>query len=129
MPRQHEEQQGDVEPELTEAQKAYNITQYELFQLATYGHYRYDPERNNDGTYKTLSERETNRKDYHQRLHRAQTRFDAAALLKAADYFQGVIDSADRGPQFNAYYWGGVQHTVEGLRRQAADLLKELTDL
>jgi hypothetical protein len=121
------EQQDDAEPELTEAQKAYNVTQYELFQLGAYGHYTYAPDRNNDGTFKTLSERETNTKDYNQRLRAAQTRFEAAALLKAADYFQSILDQAQK-PEENAYYWTGVQHTVQGLHAQAADLLKELSD-
>lgn len=46
---------------------------------------------------------------------------EAAALLKAADYFQGVLDQVQK-PEENAYYWNGVQHVVQGLRRQAADL-------
>ncbi|WP_416520100.1 hypothetical protein [Streptomyces achromogenes] len=54
-----------------------------------------------------------------------QTRSEAAALLKAADYFQGVIDDNAHGPEFNTYYWNGVRYTVEGLRAQAANLLKE----
>ena len=107
------------EPELTETQKAYNVAQYELFQLAAYGHHSYHP----SGECLT-DEGKRQRSDYNDRIRAAQERFEAMALLKAAEYFQNVIDRAQK-PEENAYYWNGVQHTVQGLRSQAAELMKE----
>jgi hypothetical protein len=70
----------DAEPELTETQKAYNVAQSELFQLAAYGHCVYHP----------AGEMATDRgKRQHERyrdlIRAAQARFEAAALRKAAD--------------------------------------------
>ncbi|MGW7636143.1 hypothetical protein [Streptomyces decoyicus] len=112
------------ELELTETQKAYNVAQYELFQLAAYGHHTYDPAYLSDGTLRTPRERKAGGEEYHDRLRQAQTRFEAAALTKAAEYFQSVLDAVQK-PEENAYYWSGVQHTIQGLQAQAADLLKE----
>lgn len=111
--------QDDTEPELTEAQKAYNVAQYELFQLAAYGHCTYT-----NGEMLT-EEGKQRQRDYNDRIRAGQTRFEAAAILKAADYFQTVLDQVQK-PEENAYYWTGVQHTVEGLRAQATELIKEL---
>lgn len=113
-----EQQEDDAEPDLTEVQKAYNVAQYELYQLAAYGHCTYT-----NGELLT-AEGKRQQADYNDRIQAAQTRFEAAALAKAAEYFQSVIDSIPH-PEDNAYYWNGVQHTVQGLQAQAADLLKE----
>ena len=114
--------QDDTEPELTEVQKAYNVTQYELFQLAAYGHYTYDPERNNDGTFKTITERETNRRNYNQRLRDAQTRYEAAALLKAAEELH-TAGKPTCDPDDGGCCW---YDAVKALESRAAELLKEL---
>lgn len=112
------------EPELTETQKVYNVAEAELFELAAYGHHTHDPAYRNNGTHRTPQEREAGGEDYRNRLRQAQTRFEAAALVKAAAYFQSVLDDVQK-PEQNAYYWSGVQHTIQGLQAQAADLLKE----
>lgn len=112
------EQDDDVEPEMTEVQKAYYVAQYELVQLAAYGHCTYT-------TGELLTdEGKRQQRDYHDRISAAQARFEAAALRKSAEYFQGLLD-AEQAPEKNPQYWTAVQHVVQGLRCQAADLLEE----
>lgn len=112
-------EQDDAEPELTEVQKEYNLAKSELFQLAAYGHCTYT-----NGELLT-DEGKRKQQDYNDRIRQAQARFEAAALRKSAEYFQGLLD-AEQAPEKNPQYWTAVHHIVRGLRCQAADLLKEL---
>lgn len=115
-----DQQDDDAEPEPTEMQKAYNVAQGEMFQLAAYGDCKYWPLKE-----ALTDEGRRQMRDYHARLRNAQTRFEAADLMKSAEYFQSVLDAA-QVPEENPHYWAAVQHMVQGLRCQANDLLKEL---
>ncbi|MFF1574697.1 hypothetical protein ACFVWR_18310 [Leifsonia sp. NPDC058292] len=112
-----EQQDDDVEPELTEVQKAYNVAKYELFGLAAYGHCTYT-----NGELLT-DEGKRRQQDYNDRITAAQARFEAAALRKSAEFFQGVLDAV-QAPQEDPRYWTAVHHMVQGLQGQAADILE-----
>jgi hypothetical protein len=96
--------------QLTAEQRAYNIADSDLFQLAAYGHHTYNPDSHNDGTPRTTQEREQGLQDYRDRLRAAQARFEAAILMRAAAQF-GRYDNqpADR------------------LRAMATQILEEIT--
>jgi hypothetical protein len=116
------EQDDEAEPELTEVQEEYSLAKYELFQLAAYGHCTYT-----DGGGLLTDEGERKQQDYNDRICAAQARFEAAALRKSAEYFQGVLDAVLK-PEENSHHWNGVQHVIHGIQAQASHLLKELTN-
>ena len=66
--------------ELTEAQKAYNVAQYELFQLAAYGHCTYT-----NGEMLT-QEGQRQQRDYNARITKARETLEAALLRLIADH-------------------------------------------
>lgn len=76
----------DEEPTPTEAEQAYNVASYELFQLAAYGHYTYAPLTDTStGRYLTFDQIQAGTRDYNRRIQAAQERFEAAVLRKAAE--------------------------------------------
>ncbi|MFF3928198.1 hypothetical protein [Streptomyces hirsutus] len=68
-----------TEPDLTEAQKAYNVAQYEMFQLAAYGHCTYT-----NGEMLTDEGRRQQR-DYNDRIRTAREELEAAVLRLVAE--------------------------------------------
>jgi hypothetical protein len=72
---------------LTEAQKAYNTAQYEVFQLAAYGHHRFAPLPNRrTGEYLSISEIEAGQRDYNDRIQAAREALEAAVLRLVAEH-------------------------------------------
>lgn len=69
------------ELELTETQKAYNVAQSEMFQLAAYGHHRYHP----SGEALTDAGK-TQQADYNDRISQARENLEAAVLRLAAEH-------------------------------------------
>lgn len=67
--------------DLTEAQKAYNVAQSEMFQLAAYGHHRYHP----SGECLT-DEGKRQQRDYLDRIQAAREELEAAVLRLVADH-------------------------------------------
>ncbi|MFI8792657.1 hypothetical protein [Streptomyces sp. NPDC055105] len=78
---QGSEHDDDAEPELTEVQKAYNVAQSEMFQLAAYGHHRYHP----SGEALT-DEGKRQQSDYLDRLRTAREDLEAATLRLVAEH-------------------------------------------
>ena len=71
----------DAEPELTDVQKAYNVAQAEMFQLAAYGHHRYHP------LVESLTdEGKRQERDYNNRLLQARDDLEAALLRLVAEH-------------------------------------------
>ncbi|GGU62388.1 hypothetical protein [Streptomyces lavendofoliae] len=74
------------ESELTETQKAYNVAQYELFQLAAYGHYTHAPLTDTrTGKYLSIREIEAGQQDYNDRIRQAREQLEAAVLNLVAE--------------------------------------------
>jgi hypothetical protein len=71
----------EVEPDLTEVQKAYNVAASNMFQLAAYGHHRYHP----SGEALT-SEGKRQQRDYNNRLSAAREELEAAVLRLVAEH-------------------------------------------
>lgn len=69
-----------AEPELTETQKAYNVAQYEIFQLAAYGHCTYT-----NGELLT-DEGKRQQADYNDRIRAAREELEAALLRLVAEH-------------------------------------------
>ena len=69
-----------AEPELTETQKAYNVAQYEIFQLAAYGHCTYT-----NGELLT-AEGKRQQADYNDRIRKAREELEAAVLRLVAEH-------------------------------------------
>lgn len=110
----------DAEPELTETQKAYNVAEAKLFQLAAYGHHKYWPLVGNDGSYLSEREQEVGRRNYCERIRRAQAEFEAAALRLAADSLTAACpDHTGGGTPFIACQCAAA----DALRRQANEAL------
>jgi hypothetical protein len=75
------------EAELTEAQKAYNTAQYEMFQLAAYGHHRHAPLIDmRTGKYLSIREIEARQRDYNDRIQAAREELEAAVLRLVAEH-------------------------------------------
>jgi hypothetical protein len=80
------EPEDDTEPELTDAEKAYNVAWYELFQLAAYGHHRYNPLRDpKTGCSLSIRQIEEGSRVYREHIRRAQENLEGAILLKAIE--------------------------------------------
>ncbi|MDX2996389.1 hypothetical protein [Streptomyces scabiei] len=77
-----------TETELTETQKAYNVAQYELFQLAAYGHHRHHP----SGEALT-DEGKRQQRDYNDRIRAAREELEAALLRLVAEHAETVAGS------------------------------------
>ncbi|MEW2402180.1 hypothetical protein [Streptomyces sp. NPDC046862] len=69
------------ETDLTDVQKAYNVAQYEMFQLAAYGHHRYHP----SGECLT-DEGKRQARDYNDRLLKTRTDLEAGLLRLIAEH-------------------------------------------
>jgi len=70
-----------VETDLTETQKAYNVAQSDMFQLAAYGHHRYHP------LVESLTdEGKRQERDYNDRLLAARDALEAALLRLVAEH-------------------------------------------
>jgi hypothetical protein len=69
-----------AEPDLAETQKAYNVAQYELFQLAAYGHCTYT-----NGELLT-DEGKRQQHDYNNRITAARDELEAALLRLLAEH-------------------------------------------
>lgn len=69
-----------AEPDLTETQKAYNVAQYEMFQLAAYGHCTYT-----NGELLT-DEGKRQQADYNNRIRTAREQLEAAVLRLVAEH-------------------------------------------
>jgi hypothetical protein len=76
-----------TETELTETQKAYNVAQYELFQLAAYGHCTYT-----NGELLT-KEGQRQQADYNNRIQAARGELEAALLRLVAEHAETVAGS------------------------------------
>lgn len=72
---------------LTDVQKAYNVAQSEVFQLAAYGHHRYHPL----GECLTDEGRRQQR-DYLDRLRIAREELEAAVLRLVAEHAEQVAE-------------------------------------
>nr|WP_015060959.1 hypothetical protein [Streptomyces sp. W75]AFH75145.1 hypothetical protein pCQ4.20c [Streptomyces sp. W75] len=70
-------------PDLTDTQKAYNVAQAEMFQLAAYGHHRYHP----SGECLTAEGRRQAR-DYNYRIQAAREELNAALLRLVAEHLE-----------------------------------------
>lgn len=70
-----------TEPDLTEAQKAYNVAQYEMFQLAAYGHCTYTPR-----AELLTAEGKADQADYNGRIRKAREQLEAAVLRLVAEH-------------------------------------------
>ncbi|MCL8016889.1 hypothetical protein [Streptomyces sp. AS02] len=71
----------DDEDQLTDVQKAYNLAQYEMFQLAAYGHHRYHP------LVESLTpEGKRQERDYNDRLLKARDDLEAGLLRLVAEH-------------------------------------------
>jgi hypothetical protein len=69
------------EPGLTDVQKAYNVAQSDMFQLAAYGHHRYHP----SGEALT-PEGKRQQRDYNDRLLQARDDLEAGLLRLVAEH-------------------------------------------
>lgn len=76
---------GDAE--LTDVQKAYNVAQSEMLQLAAYGHHRYHPL----GECLTDEGRRQQR-DYLDRLRTAREELEAAVLRLVAEHAERIAE-------------------------------------
>jgi hypothetical protein len=76
-----------TEPDLTETQKAYNVAQYEMFQLAAYGHCTYT-----NGELLT-AEGKRQQADYNDRIRRAREELEAAVLRLVAEHAETSANS------------------------------------
>jgi hypothetical protein len=76
-----------TEPDLTETQKAYNVAQYEMFQLAAYGHCTYT-----NGELLT-AEGKRQQADYNDRIRRAREELEAAVLRLVAEHAETFANS------------------------------------
>lgn len=84
------EQQEDAVPDLTDVQKAYNVAQHEMFQLAAYGHHRYHP------LQECLTpEGKRQERDYNDRLRKAREDLEAAVLRLVAEHAETYFASWD----------------------------------
>lgn len=80
-----------TEPDLTETQKAYNVAQSDMFQLAAYGHHRYHP------LVEALTdEGKRQQRDYNDRLLAARDELEAALLRLVAEHAETF--PGERGP-------------------------------
>jgi hypothetical protein len=70
-----------AEPQLTGPQKAYNVAQSEMFQLAAYGHHRYHP----SGEALT-DEGKRQQRDYNDRIRAAREQLEATLLRLVAEH-------------------------------------------
>jgi hypothetical protein len=77
-----------TEPDLTETQKAYNVAQSDMFQLAAYGHHRYHP------LVEALTdEGKRQQRDYNDRLLAARDALEAALLRLVAEHAETFANS------------------------------------
>jgi hypothetical protein len=71
----------ESEPELTETQKAYNVAQSNIFQLAAYGHCTYTPRA------ELLTDKgKAEQADYNDRIRKAREELEAAVLRLVAEH-------------------------------------------
>jgi hypothetical protein len=75
------------EPDLTDTQKAYNVAQSEMFQLAAYGHCTYT-----NGELLT-AEGKRQQADYNDRIRRAREELEAAVLRLVAEHAETFANS------------------------------------
>ena len=91
--------------DLTETQKAYNVAQYEMFQLAAYGHCTYT-----SGELLT-DEGKRRQSDYNDRIRKASEQLEAAVLRLVAEHAETF-----RGD------WGVVAAWLRSLANDPAEL-------
>jgi hypothetical protein len=87
LTRHREGEDGVRDCGLTEVQMAYNAAQYEVFQLAAYGHHRFAPLTDRrTGEYLSISEIEAGQRDYNDRIQAAREELEAAVLRLVAEH-------------------------------------------
>lgn len=116
---------GPGEAALTGTQREYNIAQSDLFQLAAWGRDSY----HRTGELLTR-EGQQQHAQYRDAIHKAQARFEAAVLAKAADEITRTAFDTD-GPAAQWNWWDAAtipDSIAEFLRGLAQQIREEQAD-